>query len=187
MENDMPRERTRELIRDNDSFDYSKFYDSEYDLDEDDRLYETNVDKDVEWVGVGDKGKDVKDDTSAFHGIDEDDVHSDYTNSDELCSFDDSSLEDDGVNVRKPKFPKSRKYGVRGYNKRSCRVDMINLAIGSGTGVGECVEAGTRATATGGTSARTSAASVNVKRKRANKEGARTMSSRVIAAGANTD
>ncbi|CAK9135376.1 unnamed protein product [Ilex paraguariensis] len=76
----MPKERTRELIRDSDSSNYSEFYKIEYDLDEDDRLYETNVDKDVEWVGVGDKGKGVKDD------------------SDELSSFDDSSSKDDGVN-----------------------------------------------------------------------------------------
>ncbi|CAK9187989.1 unnamed protein product [Ilex paraguariensis] len=103
-ENDMPQERTRESIRDNDRSDYSDFYDNEYDLDEDDRLYKTNMDKDVEWAGVGDKGKGVKDGTSAFHGTDEEDVHSDYAGSDELCSFDYSSSEDVGVNVRKPKF-----------------------------------------------------------------------------------
>ncbi|CAK9182417.1 unnamed protein product [Ilex paraguariensis] len=97
MENDTPQERTRESIRDSDSSNYSELYNSEYDLDEDDKLYEINVDKDVEWAGVGDKGKGVKDGTSAFHGTNEDDVHSDYADSDELCSFDDSSSEDDGV------------------------------------------------------------------------------------------
>ncbi|CAK9147425.1 unnamed protein product [Ilex paraguariensis] len=56
----MPEEKTRDSIRDSDSSDYSKFYDSEYDFDEDDRF------------------------------------------------FDDSSSQDDGVNVRKPKFPEFR-------------------------------------------------------------------------------
>ncbi|CAK9142447.1 unnamed protein product [Ilex paraguariensis] len=62
------------------------------------------MDKDVAWASVGDKGKGVKDDTLAFHGTNEDDVHSNYTDLDELCIFDDSSSEDDDVNVRKPKF-----------------------------------------------------------------------------------
>ncbi|CAK9161663.1 unnamed protein product [Ilex paraguariensis] len=97
----------------------------EYDLDEDDRLYETNVDKVVEWAGVGDKHKDVKD------------------------------------------------------------------------GVGTSVEFGTgAAAATIGTNAGAGAVTVNVRRKRANQEGAGTvsmgvtiagvMSSGVTAAGANT-
>ena len=38
MENDMPQERTRESIRDSDSFDYFELYDSDYDLDDNDKL-----------------------------------------------------------------------------------------------------------------------------------------------------
>ncbi|CAK9166269.1 unnamed protein product, partial [Ilex paraguariensis] len=55
-------------------------------------------------TSVGDKSKGVKGDTSAFHGTNKSDVHSDYADLDELCSFDDSSSEDDGVSMRKTKF-----------------------------------------------------------------------------------
>ncbi|CAK9163218.1 unnamed protein product [Ilex paraguariensis] len=80
------------------SSDYEYFYDSEYDII-DDQLYEPFVDKDVEFVGVNkgkrvDKGKGVDSERGTTKDVDNDFYAEDYE-SEELLSLGGSSSDDE--------------------------------------------------------------------------------------------
>ncbi|XP_028094043.1 uncharacterized protein LOC114294125 [Camellia sinensis] len=93
---------------DNETTDLEDFEDSEYDDgEEDDLLYEANIDKNVEWGGFHERGKgnNVDDFNATIDGLnwDENDVESD-----ELISLEGSSNEDGGP--KRDKFPEFNKH-----------------------------------------------------------------------------
>ncbi|KAH7864581.1 hypothetical protein Vadar_031205 [Vaccinium darrowii] len=100
-QNQAPITKRSKFDNDSDS-DPEVFIDSDYDLSDDDVLFDANVDKDIEWTGVSQKknvGSDLLDD--CFHESDSEEENS----SDGLRSLDSSSDED----IRKrPKFREYR-------------------------------------------------------------------------------
>ncbi|CAK9147528.1 unnamed protein product, partial [Ilex paraguariensis] len=96
-------------LTDNETSDGSDFHDSEYDVEEDEKMFETYVDMDVEWASVPNIGKGVEKEKSIDHGdAENDEVESDYRPSNELLSIDGFSLDKDSNKRRMPKYPEFR-------------------------------------------------------------------------------
>ncbi|KAG5541533.1 hypothetical protein RHGRI_021387 [Rhododendron griersonianum] len=101
------RRRRRHLDHDSNSesdFDFDVFIDSDYDLSEDDdALFDANVDKEIEWTGVRQK-RVVRSDI--LHDCLSETESEEGDSSDGFMSFDSASSDEDGK--KKPKFRKYR-------------------------------------------------------------------------------